>query len=332
MRRRALLTGASGQDASYLIAFLLARDYEVHAQSRRAAPPTMPQHDALHWHVAQIAEPDVLRDLIAAVRPDEIYNLAAISRPSEAWKFPIETAQVNALLPQRLCELILELRPHCRLFQATSSEIFGSRPPSPQNEQTPYAPQSPYGISKLYAHNIIDAYRAKYDLHASSGIMFNHESPRRPLSYVSQKIAFAAAAVSVGLRDTREQDERGAPLLRDGVVTLGNLEISRDFGFAGDYVEAMHAMMQSDAADDYVIGTGQTHSICEFSETAFAHIGRDWRDHVACDRNLVRSIDSYRTLADCSKIATRLGWRAKLSFAELVALMVDQQIVRLTAR
>jgi GDPmannose 4,6-dehydratase len=329
MSRRALVTGARGQDGSYLVHFLLARDYEVHAQSRQTDVAFLPQYRNLHWHIADVRNSAALHDLIAEARPDEIYNLASISRPTASWQNSHETAEVNALVPQQICELIVKFRPQCRIFQATSSEIFGNSAICPQDEETPCRPQSPYGIAKLYGHFTIGAYRSKYGLHASSGIMFNHESPQRPLGYVSQKIACAAAAVSIGLRDTIETDERGQPLLKDGKVTLGNPDIRRDFGFAGDYVAAMHAMLQSDTADDYVIGTGQSNSIREFCEIAFRHVGRNWADHVIFDRSLFRMIDSHYTVADCSKIEGRLGWRAKTSFVDLVTMMVDHQVKRL---
>lgn len=329
MKRRALITGSTGQDGSYLIELLLTREYEVHAQSRRTNTGALPQHHGLHWRAVDIAKPDALRALIAEVKPDEIYNLASISRPSESWRLPEETQKINAQVPGQICEAVLKFCPDCRIFQATSSEIFGDSTTSSQNEQTPCYPQSPYGIAKLQAHQTIGGYRAKYKLHASSGIMFNHESPRRPLTYVSQKIAYAAAAVSAGLRETPEKDERGLPLLHNGVVTLGNLDVSRDFGFAGDYVRAMHAMLLSDVADDYVIGTGQSYSIRAFCEIAFRHAGRDWNDHVTVDPSLVRPIDSRHTAADCSKIAARLNWRAQTSFADLVTMMVEHQVKRL---
>src|SRR5262249_50878628 len=189
MSHCALVTGASGQDGSYLVEFLLARNYLVHAQSRRADTASPSQDRNLHWHAVDICDFDAVHALIAEVQPDEIYNLASISRPLVSWDNPHETAKVNALIPQQICDTVLKLRPQCRIFQSTSSEIFGSCAISPQDEQTPCRPQSPYGTAKLYAHLVIGAYRKKYGLHASSGIMFNHESPRRPLSYVSQKIA-----------------------------------------------------------------------------------------------------------------------------------------------
>ena len=328
MSRCVLVTGASGQDGSYLVEFLLARNYEVHAQSRRADATLSSLHRNLHRHAVDICDFDALNTLIAEVQPDEIYNLASISRPSLSWENPYQTAKVNALIPQQICETVLRIRPQCRIFQATSSEIFGRSTTSPQNEQTPFRPQSPYGVAKLYAHLIVGAYRKNYRLHACSGIMFNHESPRRPLSYVSQKIACAAAAVSIGLRETSDRDERGQSLLKNGKVTLGNIDIRRDFGFAGDYVAAMHEMLQADTADDYVIGTGQSNSIRSFCDIAFRHVGCDWTDHVVFDRSLFRAVDC-DTVADSSKIAAKIGWRAKTSFFDLVTMMVDHQVKRL---
>jgi len=323
--RRALVTGGAGQDGGYLIPHLLARGYEVHAQSRRPQDPA--QHaGAVRWHVGDLKDAEFLRGLIATVRPAETYNLASVSSPTQSWKIPRETLLLNALVPQHLCELMVELCPHGRIFQASSSEIFGDCKASPQNEDTPCAPQTPYATAKLHAHHTIAAYRKHHGLHASSGIMFNHESPRRPLSYVSQKIAHAAAAVSLGLRETAEADERGQPILKDGTVRLGNLDVRRDFGFAGDYVEVIHLMLQADAGDDYVVGTGVSHSIGEFCEVAFRFAGRNWKDHVVVDRDLVRLVDSRHTVADTAKAAARFGWRPKTDFADLVGIMVEHRI------
>jgi GDPmannose 4,6-dehydratase len=325
MGRRALVTGGTGQDGWYLIEFLLARDYEVHAQSRRAQSAER-HRGAVRWHTADISDRVVLQDLIATVLPDEIYNLASVSRPVLSWQNPDETANVNALVPQRICEAVLKLRPSCHIYQATSSEIFGDTTIAPQDENTPYLPQTPYAIAKLYAHQTIVAYRRRYGIHASSGIMFNHESPRRPLSYVSQKIAHAAAALSIGLTETKEQDERGRPILSRSKLRLGNLDVRRDFGFAGDYVEVMHLMLQNEVADDYVIGTGESRSIRELCDVAFRHVGRDWRDHVITESELFRSIDSHHTVADSSKVFRAFGWRPKTSFIDLITQMVEQRI------
>ena len=331
MQRRALVTGASGQDGWYLIALLRARGYEVHAQSRLPQPPDY-RGEGLRWHTANIGDGTELAKLIAAVMPDEIYNLASVSRPVDSWKIPGETFKINALVPLQICDIVRQQYPDCRIFQASSSEIFGDCKMSPQEESTPCHPQTPYGIAKLAAHQSIGVFRRQYGLFACSGIMFNHESPRRPLSYVSQKIAHAAAAVSLGMRDTAEKDERGRPILADGMVRLGNLEVRRDFGFAGDYVAVMHRMLQEASADDYVIGTGESHSIGEFCECAFRHIGRDWHEHVTIDQELFRAVDSHHTVADASKARMRLGWKPTTAFGELVAMMVDARIAALASQ
>jgi len=322
----ALVTGGTGQDGSYLIELLVAKGYEVHAQSRRQPASSGP----VTWHAGDLTDGAFLEHLVTAAKADEIYNLAAISRPTLSWNFPLETARLDALVPQQICELIRRHSPRTRLFQASSSEIFGPSPEPRQNEATRCDPISPYGIAKYYAHRIIGAYRRQYGLHLSSGIMFNHESPRRPLSFVSQKIAHAAAALHLGLSETAEKDERGQPLLSGGKVKLGGLETTRDFGFAGDYVEAAFFMVQSEGADDYVIGTGESHSIAEFCETAFRLVGLDWREHVVVDRELVRRDDA-AMCADPTKLKDKLGWTPRVSFAQLVASMVERRIEAIRA-
>lgn len=325
LKRKVLITGASGQDGYYLISLLRQHGCVVHAQSRRETNSnTYP--DGAHWHVGDLTDRDFLDGLISNIMPDEIYNLAAISRPTQSWDAPRETADLNGWVPQDICELLLKRKPDCRLFQASSSEIFGDAPGHAQDEQTLCVPKSPYGAAKLYAHRIMGAYRAKYGLHVSCGILFNHESPKRPLSFVSQKIAFAAAAVSLGLNETSEVDERGLPILRDGKIALGDLSVRRDFGFAGDYVEAMRLIVQHPVADDYVIGTGEDHSIEDFCNQAFRLVGRKWTDHVVLDSSLIRKIDSRYTRADTTKIRTVLNWRPKIDFQSLVSMMVNAQI------
>lgn len=322
--RKVLITGASGQDGYYLINLLRQQGCVVHAQSRRQTHPSL-HRDGTSWHVGDPADRDFLDSLIATVMPDEIYNLAAVSRPIQSWGAPRETADVNAFVPQDICELLLKHKPDCRLFQASSSEIFGDAAGHAQNEQTLCAPMSPYGAAKLYAHRIVGAYRAQYGLHVSTGILFNHESPKRPLSYVSQKIAYAAAAVSLGFRETPETDERGRPILVDGKMALGDLSVRRDFGFAGDYVEAMRLIVQHPTADDYVIGTGQDHSIEDFCHQAFSLVGHKWTDHVVVDSGLIRKVDSRYTRADTAKIRSVLNWRPNVDFQALVSMMVNAQ-------
>jgi GDPmannose 4,6-dehydratase len=316
---KALITGASGQDGWYLTRHLIAAGYEVHAQSRNTIDHD--SSDNLIWHVGNVADVDFLASLICDIKPSEIYNLAAISAPQQSWKIPFQTADINALVPQRLCELIKDLAPSTRLFQASSSEMFGNAGTERQDENSPLNPQSPYGIAKAYAHHTVRAYRRQYGLHLSTGILFNHESPRRPLKFVSQKIAHAAALLSLGYRESKELDERGEPLLFGGKVKLGSLETRRDFGFAGDYVAAMHAVVRENEGGDFVFGTGVTHSIAEFCETAFESVGLDWREHVVTDADLLRKTDTHMN-ANPQKLKKLLGTRFSTSFGDLVRLMV----------
>jgi GDPmannose 4,6-dehydratase len=317
-----LVTGASGQDGSYLIELLTAQGYRVHAQSRRPQPA---ERDDVVWHAGDLTDARFLAALIETAAPDEIYNLAAVSRPALSWEIPDETLQLNAAVPQRICELLVKIRPSCRLFQASTSEMFGPAADPVQTERSSLQPNSPYGASKAFAHQIVGAYRNRYGLHACCGILFNHESPRRPLGFVSQKIAHAAAAISLGQRETRELDERGLPIVRDGKLHLGNINVYRDFGFAGDVAQAMQLIIRHDKADDYIIGTGRSHSIAEFCEAAFAVAGLDWRDYVEVDTALMRAGDMPATRADSSKLRA-LGWQPEIEFGALVAMMVNARI------
>ena len=325
MRKRALVTGGAGQDGWYLIELLLARDYDVFAHSRNRIDPQL-HGGRVDWRTGDLASEIFLDELLATSVPDEIYNLASVSRPAQSWDTPIETALLNGLVPHRICEFIRHDLPKCRLFQASSSEIFGDTTAPLQNENAPINPQSPYGVSITYAHQILGAYREQFGLHLSCGILFNHESPRRPLSFVSQKIAHAAAAASMGLTETRELDERGKPILFDGKLRLGDITVRRDFGFAGDFVEAMHLIVQNDAPSDYVVGTGLSHSIAEFCEVAFNVGGLDWSQYVVIDDSLRRKVDSRFTRADPSKLHSKLGWRPKVDFFALVTMMVQERI------
>jgi GDPmannose 4,6-dehydratase len=325
VRKRALVTGGAGQDGWYLIELLLARGYDVFAHSRHPVDPRI-HGGRVAWHTGDLTSEKFLGELLAASAPDEIYNLASVSRPAQSWDIPIETARLNGLVPHQICEFIRRKRPKCRLFQASSSEIFGDTVSQLQNESTPINPKTPYGVAKAYAHQIIGAYREQFDLHLSCAILFNHESPRRHLGFVSQKIAHAAAAASIGLTETPELDERGKPILFDGKLHLGDINVRRDFGFAGDFVEVMHLIVQNDVPSDYVVGTGQAHSISEFCEAAFKVGGLDWRQHVVVDESLVRKVDSHFTRADSSKLLSQLGWRPKVDFFALVAMMVEERI------
>jgi len=318
--KTALVTGATGQDGRYLLALLHSLGYVVHAQTRRGAPAWAASE--VRWHVGDLTDAEFLKSLILKTQPDEIYNLAAISRPILSWSMPRETAEINAFLPHQLCEVLVKHRPGARLFQASSSDMFGDGFVREQDEDTPCAPTSPYGVAKLYAHRIVGAYRARYGLHACCGILFNHESPYRPLTFVSQKIAFGAALLSRGIKTSRELDERDSPIVLNGKLMLGDLGVQRDFGFAGDTVEAMHAILQHPVAGDYVVGTGEADSIQEFCELAFRAVGLDWSEHVMTDPKLLRKADSHYTRANPARLRGEIGWQPRVGFDKLVEMMV----------
>ena len=324
MTRIALVTGASGQDGGYLIELLLDKGYTVHAQSRRAPAEQWP---GLHWHVGDIAEEGFIGALMGRIRPDEIYHLSSLSSPRLSWDEPYQTGMQNAHASHVFFDHLRRELPGARFFQASSSEIFGNSREQVQDEHTAPRPENPYAVAKLYAHSMAGLYRDRFGLFICSGILFNHESPRRPLSFVSQKIAYAAACIGNNILESDALDELGRPIVHEGRVRLGNLDVERDFGYAVDYVQAMWLMLQQSRPDDYVIGTGTTHSIRDFCEIAFANVGLRWRDHVEIDKRLVRPIDSRRTVADASKARRQLGWVPTTSFEELVTLMVQAQVV-----
>jgi GDPmannose 4,6-dehydratase len=309
MPPRALITGGSGQDAAYLTQLLSAKGYDLHVQSRE---PSSTFASVATVHRVTLTEEGAVETLLRSLRPDEIYNLAGFSNPEQSWSRPMDVAAINAVVPHRILEVMRNELPQCRLFQASSSEIFGDSPAETQNESTPLQPQTPYAVAKAYAHSAVRAYRSRHGIYACSGILFNHESPRRPLTYVTQKIATAAALVSLKMANSGERDELGRPILIDGRLSLGNLDVRRDFGFAGDHVRAMWLMLQQDRPDDYVIGTGETHTIVDICAVAFSHVGHDWRSHVVVDPRLVRPVDSRYTRADASKARARLGWQPQV--------------------
>ena len=303
--RRALVTGAAGQDGSYLVESLLARGYEVVGvvldSSRGPAGAELVEAD--------LVDPDALGRLLRAHRPHELYNLAAPSFVPRSWEHPLETAQAGAVGVTALLEAVRTAGDEVRLFQASSSEIFGEPVESPQTESTPLAPLTPYGVAKAYGHFLVGSYRRRYGLHTSSAILYNHESPRRPESFLPAKVAHAVARIARG--EERE-------------LVLGDLDAQRDWGYARDYVEAMQLMLQQDEPGDYVIATGELHSVRELVELAFAHAGLDWREHVRVDESLMRGqAGLHRLVGDAAKARTQLGWSPTVTFAELVALLVD---------
>ena len=316
--RRALVTGITGQDGSYLAEFLLAQGYEVHGVTRRTSSHRNERiahlEDRVHLLSADLLDQSSLASALAEVRPHEVYNLAAQSFVPTSWSQPVLTAEFTAVGVTRLLEAIRSVDPAIRFYQASSSEMFGKAREVPQTEATAFHPRSPYGVAKAYAHWITVNYRESYGLYACSGILFNHESPRRGLEFVTRKVSDGAARVALGL----------ATELR-----LGNLEAKRDWGFAGDYVEAMWQMLQQPAADDYVVATGETHSVQELVEIAFERVGLDWREHVVVDPRFVRPAEVDLLLGDASKARARLGWKPRISFRELVEMMVDADLERL---
>jgi GDPmannose 4,6-dehydratase len=314
----ALITGITGQDGSYLAESLLKKGYRVVGMARRSSVVTFEriQHiqDQIDIIQGDLHDQASLMDLFEQYKPDEVYNLAAQSFVPTSWNQPVLTGEVTALGVTRMLEAIRLFSPHTRFYQASSSEMFGKVHEVPQRETTPFHPRSPYGVAKCYGHWITVNYRESYDLFAVSGILFNHESPRRGIEFVTRKITYNAALIKLGM----------AKELR-----LGNLESRRDWGFAGDYVEAMWQMLQQDKADDYVVGTGETHSVREFCEKAFGYLDLDYRDYVIQDQRFYRPAEVDLLVSDPSYARQKLGWVPKVNFEGLVQMMVDSDMQRL---
>jgi GDPmannose 4,6-dehydratase len=314
-QRRALITGITGQDGSYLAEFLLEKGYTVYGMVRRASSDHFERIAHLQDRV-QLREGDLLDQLslitlLHETEPHEVYNLAAQSFVPTSWEQPILTSEATALGVTRMLEAIRVVDRSIRFYQASSSEMFGKVRESPQDEKTPFYPRSPYGVAKVYGHYLTVNYRESYGLFAVSGILFNHESPRRGRQFVTRKITHGAARIKLGL--ARE-------------LKLGNLEAKRDWGFAGDYVEAMWLMLQQPTPDDFVIATGETHSVRELCEVAFARVGLDWDKHVVVDKTHVRPAEVDYLIGDAGKARRVLGWSPKVSFRNLVEMMVDADV------
>lgn len=332
-KKKALITGVTGQDGSYLAEFLLKKGYEVSGIIRRTSSLQYPNighiQDELKLYQGDLLDPVSLRENIQKVKPDEVYNLASQSHPSESFKQPIHTAEITAIGAHRVLDATLDVVPKAKFYQASSSEMYGWVKEIPQNEDTPFNPANPYAASKLYAYAMTRIYRKSYKMFAANGILFNHESPRRNLGFVTQKVSYAAAAAKLGVKNSEHLNEEGEPIVKNGKVALGNLEAKRDWGFAGDFVEAMWLMMQQDESDDFVIGTGETHSIKELCEEAFGYVGLDWKDYVEIDERFVRPTETGPLVANPAKAKRVLGWEPKTKFEELIHLMVDAHIARL---
>jgi len=319
--RRALITGISGQDGSFLTELLLDRGYEVFGIVRRSTSERYPNLDGVRDQV-QLIQADLLDELslvdaLKTADPHEVYNLAAPSFVPMSWKEPVLTAEFAAVVATALLEAVRLVASDARVYQAASSEIFGEPIEAPQTENTPVAPLTPYGAAKAYAFFIVRSYRRRYGLHASSGILYNHESPRRPLDFLPRKVANGAARISLGLDET---------------LFLGDLDARRDWGFAGDYVRAMWLMLQQDEADDYVIATGVTHSVQDLVECAFDYVGLDWRAHIQVDESLRRGkAELHNLVGNSAKAYQRLGWEPTTDFLSLVQMLVDADIAHLSA-
>jgi GDPmannose 4,6-dehydratase len=316
--RRALVTGIGGQDGSLLAELLLEQGYEVFGVVRRAGS-SYPNLDGVRDRVelieADLHDQSALAWALRACRPSEVYNLASVSFVPKSWEQPVLTAELAAVGATALLEAIREVDDSIRFYQASSSEIFGEPVASPQDESTPLNPLTPYGVAKAYAHFITRSYRKRYGLHASCGILFNHTSPRQPLEFLPRKVASAAALISLGLAED---------------VSLGELSARRDWGHAADYVHAQWLMLQQDEPDDYVIATGETHSVEELVTVAFEHAGLDWRAHVKVDESLKRGkAELYDLVGDATRARTRLGWERAYSFEALVHSLVDAELERL---
>jgi GDPmannose 4,6-dehydratase len=317
----ALVTGITGQDGSYLAERLLGKGYEVVGVVRRTSHDSYERigHllDRLSIVPADLLDQHSLTSVIRDVKPDEIYNLAAQSFVPTSWTQPVLTGEFTALGVTRILEAVRLAHPEARYYQASSSEMFGKAAETPQRESTPFYPRSPYGVAKVYGHWITVNYRESYGIYAVSGILFNHESPRRGLEFVTRKVTDGVARIKLGISDE---------------LRLGNLDAKRDWGYAGDYVEAMWLMLQQDGPDDYVIGSGQTKSVRDLVEVAFGHVGLAWQEYVEVDPAFIRPAEVEILLADPTKAKTELGWRPKVGFEELVRMMVDSDMERLGKR
>ena len=318
MKKRALITGVTGQDGSYLAEFLLEKGYRVFGLVRRSSSPNYERiehiRDKLELIQGDLLDQNSLIEAIQYAKPDEVYNLGAQSFVPTSWNQPVLTGEFTALGVTRILEAIRVVNPKIKLYQASSSEMFGAVQEVPQNEKTPFYPKSPYGVAKVYGHYITVNYRESYGLFACSGILFNHESPRRGLEFVTRKVSHGAAKIKLGLQ--RE-------------LRMGNLDSQRDWGYAKEYVEAMWLMLQRDEPGDFVVATGKAHTVRKLLQIAFSCVGLHWEDHIVIDENLIRPAEVNRLLGDASKARAKLGWSPKVSFEELIMMMVEADLKKL---
>lgn len=332
--KRALITGITGQDGSYLAELLLEKGYRVFGLARQESwyRPNCASHLAGRVEIlfGDVTEGVDLANAVRDASPHEIYNLASQSRPGESWSRAPETLLVNGMAAVRLFEAVRHSGHKSRVYHASSSEMFGQAAEAPQDEQTAFNPVNPYAAAKVYAHQMARIYRDSYGMYIGIGILFNHESERRPLHFLTQKVAYGAACAALGIDDSPDRNERGRPIVEQGKLALGNLEVARDWGYAPDFVDAMWRILQQERPDEFVIGTGESHTLRDLCESAYRSVERDWQDCVISDPALVRPLEPGKILADASKARTCLKWRPRVGFEELVARMVQSQLRRLS--
>ncbi|SDX65623.1 GDP-mannose 4,6-dehydratase [Paenibacillus sp. CF384] len=320
MQKRALITGITGQDGSYLAELLLDKGYEVYGLRRRTSTPNYENvshiKDQIKWISGDLTDLASLIEAVKASDPDEVYNLAAQSFVAASWPQPLLTGQITALSVTNMLEAVRIIKPTARFYQASSSEMYGKVVETPQKETTPFYPRSPYGVAKVYGHWITVNYRESFQMFACSGILFNHESPRRGQEFVTRKVTDAVARIKLGLQKE---------------LRMGNLDSLRDWGFAGDYVKAMWLMLQQDEPEDYVISTGEMHTVKELLEVAFSYVGLNYEDYVVIDQEFVRPAEVDLLLGDCTKAKEKLGWELKVGFHQLIQMMVDEDLKRVRA-
>jgi GDPmannose 4,6-dehydratase len=327
--KTAFITGITGQDGSYLAELLLEKGYDVIGLARRTTRYHYPNIDHLAGKITleygDLMDADVLNSIVARYRPDEVYNLAAQSVPADSWGQPIVTGEITALGALRVLEAIRRHQPHARFYQATSREIFGGVAQEVVNESTPFLANNPYGVAKLYAHLMTTTYRQSFNLFACGGILFNHESPRRSLHFVTRKVTMGVACIHLGISQP-PQNELGEPLVHEHKIRLGQLDAVRDWGHAQEYVEAMWLMLQQDRPQDYVIATNTAYTIRDLCRVAFSHVGLNWEEHVAVDPRLLRPTEIAASRGDYSKARTELGWKPRTGFEDLIRQMVDADL------
>ena len=335
-RKKALITGISGQDGSYLAELLISKGYKVFGVVRKTSSQNHPNLDhiqsKLNLIYGDLIDQSLLNNVIRQVKPDEVYNLAAQSSPADSFKQQFHTAEITGIGAHRLFESVRQFAPKAKVYQASSSEMFGWVKEIPQDENTPFNPANPYAAAKLYAHTMAKIYRESYNMFISCGILFNHESARRGMGFVTQKVTYAAACAKLGVRTSHLLNEVGSPILKDNRLALGNLDAKRDWGSAEDFVQAMWLILQQKRPDDFVVATSDTHTIRELCQEAFSYIGLNWKNYVYVDKRLVRPTETGPLIGDYKKIRKVIGWKPKTRFKGLIAQMVDAHLNALTQK